>query len=65
VFGEGRLHRGQAPILGRGHELTDPLPQALVLTAIVIGFAIAAFALALLRRLHDERASPPEEDRDG
>jgi multicomponent Na+:H+ antiporter subunit C len=31
----------------------DPLPQALVLTAIVIGFALIAFASALLLRAHD------------
>lgn len=30
----------------------DPLPQALVLTAIVIGFAMIAFTGALLLRLH-------------
>lgn len=28
----------------------DPLPQALILTAIVIGFAMVAFALVLLKR---------------
>ena len=31
----------------------NPLPQALVLTAIVIGFALFAFALALLKRSRD------------
>jgi multicomponent Na+:H+ antiporter subunit C len=30
----------------------DPLPQALVLTAIVIGFGIQSFALILIRRAH-------------
>lgn len=39
-----------APIIGRGGELTDPLPQALVLTAIVIGFALLSFVLALAWR---------------
>lgn len=40
-----------APVLGEGHNadlLVDPLPQALILTAIVIGFAIQGFVLALL-----------------
>lgn len=40
----------EAPIIGRSAELTDPLPQALVLTAIVIGFALLAFVLALAWR---------------
>ena len=31
---------------------TDPLPQALILTAIVIGFGITAFALALMYRFY-------------
>lgn len=41
---------GEAPVIGRGGTLTDPLPQALVLTAIVIGFAVTAFLLALAWR---------------
>lgn len=31
----------------------DPLPQAMVLTAIVIGFGLTAFALALIYRAHE------------
>lgn len=34
--------------------MTDPLPQALVLTAIVIGFGILAFLLALITRATEE-----------
>lgn len=41
---------GEAPIVGRGGDPGDPVPQALVLTAIVIGFAIQAFLLALAWR---------------
>ena len=41
---------GEAPIIGREGVFTDPLPQALVLTAIVIGFALVAFLLALAWR---------------
>jgi multicomponent Na+:H+ antiporter subunit C len=41
---------GEAPILGRDGELADPLPQALVLTAIVIGFGLLSFLLALAWR---------------
>jgi multicomponent Na+:H+ antiporter subunit C len=41
---------GEAPILGRAGELADPMPQALVLTAIVIGFGLLSFLLALAWR---------------
>lgn len=41
---------GETPIVGRGGDFTDPVPQALVLTAIVIGFGITAFLLALAWR---------------
>jgi multicomponent Na+:H+ antiporter subunit C len=41
---------GEAPIIGRDGSFTDPVPQALVLTAIVIGFALVAFLLALAWR---------------
>jgi len=35
-----------------GKEMVDPVPQALVLTAIVIGFGVTAVALALVIRLY-------------
>jgi multicomponent Na+:H+ antiporter subunit C len=41
---------GEAPIIGRDGVLTDPLPQALVLTAIVIGFALLTFLMTLAWR---------------
>ena len=41
---------GEAPIIGRDGVLTDPLPQALVLTAIVIGFAVLTFLMTLAWR---------------
>ena len=44
---------GVAPIVGEDGtlgEATDPLPQALILTAIVITFAVSAFLLALIYR---------------
>lgn len=53
VFGAGRLQRGAAPVLEHeGQVIGDPLPQALVLTAIVIGFATVAFATVLISRLY-------------
>ena len=44
---------GLAPIVTDGvtpDEMTDPLPQALILTAIVITFGVSAFLLALIYR---------------
>jgi multisubunit Na+/H+ antiporter MnhC subunit len=44
---------GIAPILGDGatvEEMSDPLPQALILTAIVITFGVSAFLMALIYR---------------
>jgi multicomponent Na+:H+ antiporter subunit C len=40
----------EAPIIGREGEFTDPVPQALVLTAIVIGFGVISFLLAMAYR---------------
>ncbi len=37
--------------------LANPLPQALVLTAIVIGFALFVFALAVVRRAYADHNS--------
>ncbi|WP_371170049.1 Na+/H+ antiporter subunit C [Aliiroseovarius sp. 2305UL8-7] len=43
LFASGRLTVGAPPILTKGVETyTDPLPQALVLTAIVISFGMTA-----------------------
>ncbi|MFP1681992.1 Na+/H+ antiporter subunit C [Alloalcanivorax sp. C16-1] len=49
VFISGRLALNQPPIVGNG-PASDPLPQALVLTAIVIGFAMTAFLVVLALR---------------
>lgn len=46
----GRLSTGRPPIIASGARYADPLPQALVLTAIVIGFAMTAFAVVLALR---------------
>lgn len=58
---------GRAPIIGEQGELADPLPQALVLTAIVIGFALLAFLLALAWRnwtiTDDDEVEDDVEDR--
>ena len=55
IFSMGRLglQTGKVPVLQEGlaqdlHHYADPLPQALVLTAIVIGFAMTALFLVVL-----------------
>ncbi len=54
IFAMGRLWQDAAPILAQGARVADPLPQALVLTAIVIGFATTGFVVELaLRARHD------------
>lgn len=68
LFSSGRLTINGAPILGYG-DYADPLPQALVLTAIVIGFAMTAFVVILAIRARadlgndhvDGRNPPPDE----
>ena len=57
IFTSGGLTRGRAPVVGRDAEVlsasaADPLPQALILTAIVIGFGVLAFTLILLKRAY-------------
>ncbi|MCZ4091404.1 Na+/H+ antiporter subunit C [Sinorhizobium psoraleae] len=53
IFGMGRLRVNAPPVLdpdgvGDLARYTDPVPQALVLTAIVIGFAMTALFLVVL-----------------
>ena len=47
--------------------VADPVPQAMVLTGIVVAVATTALALALLRRLHESSAPgrPQQEEEDG
>ncbi len=55
LFVTGRLAIGQPPIIGsQATGYTDPLPQALVLTAIVIGFGMTAFVIVLALRARAE-----------
>jgi multicomponent K+:H+ antiporter subunit C len=50
LFSSGRLSINSAAIIGSTDSYGDPLPQALVLTAIVIGFAMTAFVVILAMR---------------
>lgn len=53
IFAMGRLNTGAAPVMPKGgfvnpDAYADPLPQALVLTAIVISFATTALFLVVM-----------------
>lgn len=49
------LKTGAAPLLGReAEEFVDPLPQALILTSIVINFGVTAFFLVLSYRAYQK-----------
>ncbi|MFW7381271.1 MAG: sodium:proton antiporter [Oligoflexus sp.] len=65
-FISGGLKRGMAPLLSEKQassllSMTDPLPQALILTAIVISFALIFYISVLVQQLflssrHDDSA---------
>lgn len=62
IFTMGRLVRGRPPLIAPGEAevilpAADPLPQALILTAIVIGFGVQAFALVLVKRVYETTGS--------
>jgi multicomponent Na+:H+ antiporter subunit C len=63
LFTVSGVQRGNPPLLGdHGAPVSegptaDPLPQALILTAIVISFGILAFALALIQRTYESVGS--------
>ncbi|MFM1891427.1 MAG: hypothetical protein RLZ44_504 [Pseudomonadota bacterium] len=54
LFVMGRLVIGAPPIVQEGASYADPLPQALVLTAIVISFGMTAFVVILALRARAE-----------
>ncbi|MFN6994931.1 MAG: Na+/H+ antiporter subunit C [Aquincola tertiaricarbonis] len=57
IFAMGRLAVGLPPIVREGQPMVDPLPQALVLTAIVIGFATTGFVIEMALRSRDASGS--------
>jgi multicomponent Na+:H+ antiporter subunit C len=58
IFASSRIYRGRPPLVAEDAIMpeapfSDPLAQALILTAIVISFGVLAFALALSNRVAD------------
>lgn len=60
----GKVDGGTAPILVEGKDLvySNPLPHVLILTAIVVGVATSAVALALIVRIHETYGSIEEDE---
>ena len=59
----GKVDGGTAPILGEGIEVySNPLPHVLILTAIVVGVATTALALALVVRIHHSFGTIEEDE---
>jgi multicomponent Na+:H+ antiporter subunit C len=76
IFASGRLTYGKPPLVPDGEKtvtgVSNALPQALILTAIVIGFGLLVFALTLAYRsyyalgtteMDDMRVAEPAEHR--
>jgi multicomponent K+:H+ antiporter subunit C len=65
LFASGRLTVGAAPLVLAGRDgVSDPLPQALVLTAIVISFGMTAYVVALALRAKGETGTDQVDGRE-
>lgn len=58
IFAVSGMTRGAPPLIPEGAAvpigiIADPLPQALILTAIVIAFGVLAFAVVLIHRAYE------------
>lgn len=75
IFLMGNIVKGKPPIIEPDLNVfvdiyADPIPQALILTAIVISFGLTSFAIVLLKRVYamintddlDDLNTPEEED---
>ncbi len=67
IFVAADLTRGEPPLIPDGDTApalgaADPLPQAMVLTAIVISFSVLAFTLTLMHRVYQEGGSDDVDD---
>jgi multicomponent Na+:H+ antiporter subunit C len=60
ILSAAGVTRAKPPLVSEGvrlEQFADPVPQALILTAIVIGFGVLAFSLVLARRVHQSGGS--------
>ncbi|MBL1240747.1 MAG: Na+/H+ antiporter subunit C [OCS116 cluster bacterium] len=67
IFTVGRVTRDIPPIIPKDFHgtltgIANPLPQALILTAIVIGFALFAFVLVLTYRAYESLGTDNSDD---
>ncbi|PRD52630.1 Na+/H+ antiporter subunit C [Sphingobacterium gobiense] len=75
IFVIGNITKGSPPVIGSAEKVfqeiyADPIPQALILTAIVISFGLTSFAIVLLKRVYalvdsddlDDLNTPEEDD---
>ena len=60
ILSAAGVTRGKPPLMSAGvtaDQFADPVPQSLILTAIVIGFGVLAFSLVLAHRVHESAGS--------
>jgi multicomponent Na+:H+ antiporter subunit C len=60
ILAAAGITRGKPPLMTAGvaaDQIVDPVPQSLILTAIVIGFGVLAFSLVLAQRVRQSTAS--------
>ena len=61
ILAAAGVTRAKPPLIADPHmtaePFADPVPQSLILTAIVIGFGVLAFALVLAHRMHQSTGS--------
>ena len=60
ILSAAGVTRGKPPLITEGvplEQYADPVPQSLILTAIVIGFGVLAFSLVLAHRVHQSGGS--------
>jgi multicomponent Na+:H+ antiporter subunit C len=60
ILSAAGVTRSKPPLIAAGTtagQFADPVPQSLILTAIVIGFGVLAFSLVLAHRVHQSTGS--------
>jgi multicomponent Na+:H+ antiporter subunit C len=60
ILSAAGVTRAKPPLITEGiplEQFADPVPQSLILTAIVIGFGVLAFALVLAHRVQQSAGS--------